>query len=97
MFFPDLLRLDSGVTYTRLGQRLFTFCNRTLQDHRRILHAYLSFGTPVGPDDVDRTETLRTLRPTLYQGGARNTGLMGSEHRVNIIPLRNQAGRLVTM
>ena len=49
MFPSKLLRSDPGVANARPRQRLFSFRNRILRDHLRVLSAYLSLGTRGGP------------------------------------------------
>ena len=94
---PNFLIPDPGVTYTQPCRRMLSFCHRILRDHQCILSTYLSLCARTVPENVDSTETIRAIRPTLRASCAWATGVMGSKYRIHREPLHSRAGLLVAV
>ena len=97
MPWPKLLRLYSGVTNARPGQRLFPFHNRILRDHQHILFTYLSLGARGGPKEFTCTETVRVARPPFRPCRVWSTDVVGCEYHSHNASLFDYIGRMVTM
>ena len=94
---PDLLRPGPGVTNARPRQRLFTFRDRILRDHQRIISTYLSLGTRSGPKEIYRTKTIRVTHPPFRESRVWGTDVVGSKYCSHNASLRNRAGCMGTV
>ena len=81
IFPPDLLGINPGATNSRPRQRLPSFCDRILRGHQHLLSTCLSLRTSPIPPNVDRTQTLQTVRPALGKDCVWITNIMGTDRR----------------
>ena len=77
---PNLPRLDPGVDNARPCQRLFSFFNRILRNHHRILSPYLPLSARINPKRINRMETIRVAHPPLHKSCTRSINDMGHKH-----------------
>ena len=75
--FKNSLGLGPGAIDPRPCQRLLTFHNHILRGHQPVCTAYISFGAPPLPPNLDHTRDVQTIHPSPAKGRARATVLVG--------------------
>ena len=69
--FPRIFsELDLGLVDYRPCQRLFSFRSWIHRSHRRILPIYLPHRARSLPEEIDRTHTMRVIRPSIHESRA---------------------------
>jgi len=81
IFPPDLLRMDLGTVNSKPRQQLHSFCGRILRSHQHLRSAYLSLRTFLIPPNVDGVQAIQTIHPSLGEGCAWVTNVVGTELR----------------
>ena len=75
--FKNSPGLEPGTIDPRPCQRLLTIHNHILRGHHPVCTAYISFGAPPIPPNLDHTQAIRRIHPSLVKGRARATVLVG--------------------